>query len=75
MSRISFEVAPELHREVRVLAAAKGITVRQFMLEALEEHLRQEANRQDTEEVFGISGPALQRDWDNEWDAAYDKLG
>lgn len=75
MSRISFEVEPALHREVRISAASKGMTVRQFMLEALEEHLRQEANRQDTAEVFGISSPALQRDWDNEWDAAYDKLG
>lgn len=75
MSRISFEVEPEIHRAVRVTAAAKGVTVRQFMLEALEEHLRQEANRRDSEEVFGISLPALERDWDNDLDAEYDDLG
>lgn len=75
MSRISFEVEPEVHRAVRVSAASRGMTVRQFMLEALEEHLRQEANRRDTEEVFGISLPALQRDWDNGLDAEYDELG
>ena len=75
MSRISFEVEPELHRAVRVSAASKGMTVRQFMLEALEEHLRQEANRQNTQEVFRISLPSLQRDWDNERDAVYDRLG
>ncbi len=75
MSRISFEIEPALHRAVRVAAAAKGMTVRQFMLETIEERLRQEANGRDTDELFGIAGPALQRDWDNEWDAVYDKLG
>lgn len=75
MSRISFEVEPEIHRAVRVTAAAKGVTVRQFMLEALEEHLKQETNRRDTEEVFGISLPALERDWDNDLDAEYDEFG
>lgn len=75
MSRISFEVEPELHRAVRVSAAAQGMTVRQFMLEALEERLRQEENRRDTDELFGIAAPAFQRDWDNEWDAVYDKFG
>ena len=75
MSRISFEVEPGIHRAVRMTAASKGITVRQFMLEALQEHLRQEANRQDTQETFEISLSALQRDWDNELDAEYDELG
>lgn len=75
MSRISFEVEPEVHRAVRVAAASRGMTVRQFMLEALEEYLKQGTNRQDTEEVFGISVPALQRDWDNELDAEYDEFG
>ncbi|CAN5895648.1 hypothetical protein BH23ACT11_BH23ACT11_29860 [soil metagenome] len=75
MSRISFEVEPEIHRKVRMTAAAKGVTVRQLMLEALEGQLKQEANYQDTEEVFGISLPVLQRDWDNDLDAEYDELG
>lgn len=75
MSRISFEVEPGIHRAVRITAAAKGITVRQFMLEALEEHLGQEANHQDTQETFRLSLAALQRDWDNELDAEYDELG
>ena len=74
MSRISFEVEPGIHRAVRMTAASKGITVRRFMLEALEEHLEREANRADTQEVFGISLPAMQRDWDNELDAEYDEL-
>lgn len=73
MSRISFEVEPKIHRAVRVTAAAKGITVRQFMLEALEERLTQEANSQDTEETFRISLSTLERDWDNELDAEYDE--
>jgi hypothetical protein len=34
--------------------------------------LQREANRRDTEEVFGISLPALERDWDNPLDADYD---
>ncbi|MGH2531533.1 MAG: hypothetical protein ACRDJW_04420 [Thermomicrobiales bacterium] len=75
MSRISFEVAPEIHRAVRISAASQGITVRQFMLEALRDRLQQQANRQDTEEVFRISLPALAHDWNNELDAEYDALG
>jgi hypothetical protein len=39
------------------------------MHEALEAQLRQEANRQETAELFAISLPALQRDWENERDA------
>lgn len=75
MSRISFEVEPAVHRAVRVAAASKGLTVRQFMLEALEEYMKREADRRDTEEVFALSLPALERDWDNELDAEYDELG
>jgi hypothetical protein len=75
MSRISFEVEPEIHRAVRMMAASKGVTVRQFMMEALEEHVKQEANREDTGETFRISAAALERDWDNELDSEYDGLG
>ena len=75
MSRISFEVEPALHRGVRVAAADKGVPVRQFMLETIEERLRQEANARETDGLFDIAGPAFQRDWDNGWDAACDKLG
>jgi hypothetical protein len=75
MSRISFEVEPEIHRAVMVTAASQGITVRQFMLEALHDRLKQQANRQGTEETFVISLPALERDWNNALDAEYDALG
>ncbi len=75
MNCISFEIEPALHQAVRAAAAARGITTRQFMAEALVEHPRREANRWDTESVFNLSLPAPQRDWDNERDAVYDELG
>jgi hypothetical protein len=75
MSGISFEVEPEIHRAVKITAASQGITVRQFMLDALHDRLKQQANLQATEETFAISLPTLQRDWDNDLDAEYDDLG
>lgn len=75
MSRINVDIEPALHRAVRAAAVTRGITVRQFIEEALVEHLRLEDNRRDTNAVFRLSLPALQRDWDNEHDAAYDELG
>lgn len=75
MIRISRELEPNLYRALLKAAAARGITIQEFMLEALTAHLRQENNRQDTAELFAISAPARQRDWDNEDDAAYDELG
>jgi hypothetical protein len=75
MSRISVEVALALHRTVLDVVAVRGITVQEFMLDALANQLRWKVNVQDTAEVLAISAPALQRDWDNECDAAYDELG
>ena len=75
MSRISVVVEPALHRAVLAAAAARGCTIQEFMLAALAAQLRQETNRQDTAELFAISSPAHQRDWDNEYDAAYDDPG
>ncbi len=72
MNCISFEIEPALHQAVRAAADARAITTRQLIVEALVEYLRQEDNRRDT---FNLSLPALQRDWDNDYDAVYDELG
>jgi len=74
--RLSIDVLPEEHRRIKAYAALHGETIREYVVESVRERLRQEA------EERGLSGltmnlnqdPVLKELWDNEKDAAYDKI-
>jgi uncharacterized protein (DUF1778 family) len=73
--RISVDVIPEVRRRLRVAAAKRDVTVRQYVLEALEERLREDLG--DEAELTALTAradPVLAELWDNPRDAAYDRL-
>jgi len=74
--RISVDVLPELRRRLRLAAAKRDLTVRQYVLEAIEERLHEDLGEED-EGMLALTGkadPVLAELWDNRRDSAYDRL-
>ena len=67
-SRLTLDLDPSLHNAVKILAARKGTSMRQFCVEALELHVKEETSEYLTAE----EAPLLAALWDNEEDAVYD---
>lgn len=73
--RISVDVIPEVRRRLRLAAAKRDVTVRQYVLDAIEERLREDLG--DETELLALTAkadPVLAALWDNARDAAYDRL-
>ena len=73
--RISLDVDPETRRRIRLAAAKRDMSIRQYVLEAVKEHLKQDLEEQ--EQILALtakSDPVLTELWDNKQDADYDKL-
>ena len=74
--RISIDVQPELRRRLRLAAAKHDRTVRQYILEAIEERLREDLG-DENEAMLTMTAktdPILAELWDNKKDAEYDRL-
>lgn len=74
--RISVDVLPEVRRRLRLAAATQDVTVRQYVLEAIEERLREDLG-DDSEGMLALTAkadPVLAELWDNPRDAEYDRL-
>jgi len=74
--RISVDVLPEVRRRLRLAAAKRDVTVRQYVLAAIEERLQEDLG-DDDEETLALTGKtdAVLADlWDNVKDSAYDRL-
>lgn len=74
--RVSVDVVPEVRRRLRLAAARCDVTVRQYVLEAIEERLREDLG-DESEELLALNAkadPLLAELWDNRKDAAYDRL-
>lgn len=74
--RISIDVLPEVRRRLRLAAAKRDVTVRQYVLEAIEERLREDLG-DESEGVLALTAkadPVLAELWDNPRDAEYDRL-
>jgi hypothetical protein len=74
--RISIDVSPQVRRRLRLAAAKRDLTVRQCILDTLEERLGEDLGI--TEEglltMTAKADPLLGALWANEKDAAYDRL-
>jgi len=74
--RLSIDVLPEEHRQIKTYAALNGKTIREYVLESVRERL----HRQQEKRELSVLSMHLDKDsvlkelWDNEKDAAYDKL-
>ncbi len=74
--RISIDVVPEVRRRLRLAAAKRDLTIRQYVLEAIEERLREDLG-DDPDGVLALTAkadPVLAELWDNRRDAEYDRL-
>jgi hypothetical protein len=74
--RISLDVEPEIRRRLRLAAAKRDLTVRRYLLEAIEERLREDLG-DDGDPVLTLTAqtdPVLAALWDNRRDGAYDRL-
>lgn len=74
--RISIDVQPELRRRLRLAAAKHDRTVQQYVLEAVEDRLREDLG-DESEAMLALSAktdPVLAELWDNKKDAEYDRL-
>lgn len=74
--RISVDVRPEVRRRLRLAAARRDLTIRQYVLDAIEERLREDLG-DDGEGLLLLTAqadPVLAELWDNRKDAEYDRL-
>lgn len=74
--RLSIDVLPEEHRQIKAYAAIHGKTIRDYILESVRERLRREAEEIELSalNIHLDQDPVLKELWNNEKDAAYDKL-
>jgi uncharacterized protein (DUF1778 family) len=74
--RVSIDVLPEVRRRLRLAAAKHDLTVRQYVLEAIEERLREDLGEEEEGMVAltAKADPVLAELWDNPKDSAYDRL-
>ncbi|MBC8447677.1 MAG: hypothetical protein H8D78_08005 [Chloroflexi bacterium] len=77
-TRLTLDIPPEMKRRLRLLSTQRDLSIRQYVLRVLEDQMRQDLAALAEEEEFlalnGRSDPALAALWDNEKDAAYDRL-
>jgi uncharacterized protein (DUF1778 family) len=72
--RISIDVAPEIRRRLRLAAAKRDLSVRQYVLEAIEERLEADLGEDGRTTLTAATDPVLADLWDNPRDAQYDRL-
>ncbi len=73
--RIRIDVPPGLRRRLRLAAAKHDRTVQQYVLEAIEERLREDLG-DENEAMLTLTArtdPVLAELWDNKKDAEYDR--
>jgi uncharacterized protein (DUF1778 family) len=74
--RISVDVLPAVRRRLRLAAAKRDVSVQQYVIQAIEEQLREDLGEEDegVTTLTAKSDPVLAELWDNPKDAAYDRL-
>ena len=74
--RVSIDVRPEEHRQIKLCATLSGQTIREFVLESVRARMHRE---QELREVSALTkhldaDPVLKAIWENERDSTYDRL-
>ena len=74
--RLSIDVLPDEHRQIKAYAALHGETIREYVLECIRERLYRENEKKELQALTMHldQDPVLRELWDNRKDAAYDKL-
>ena len=74
--RISVDVDPEIRHRIRLAAAKRDVSVRQYITDTLKERLREDLGEYEERltALTATADPVLATLWDNDKDAAYDHL-
>lgn len=74
--RLSIDVLPEEHRKIKAHASLLGTTIKEYVLKCIHEHWQRKKEENELLDLTLHPGqdPVLKEVWDNEKDAAYDKL-
>ena len=72
--RLSIDVGPEDRRRIKLSAAIHNETIRDYVLKAVMERLRNDLEHTELLSMTGYADPVLANLWNNEKDSAYDKL-
>ena len=74
--RISIDVQPQIRRRLRLAAAKHDLTIRRYVLHAIEERLREDLGDDDGGPggMTASTDPVLAELWDNRKDVEYDRL-
>jgi hypothetical protein len=77
-TRLTVDLPAEVKQRLRLVTARRDVSLHQYVLEALEERLARDwAELAEQESLLALSAQAdlvLAELWDNEKDAAYDRL-
>lgn len=71
------DVDAETRRLVKLVAAKREISMGEYVRRAIKEKLKQDLEELERDQILALraeSDPVLAELWDNELDAAYDKL-
>jgi hypothetical protein len=72
--RISIDVSPLVRRHLRIAAARRDVSVRQYLLVAIEDQLREDLQDDEGLALTARTDPVLAELWDNPRDAQYEQL-
>jgi len=77
-ARLTIDLPVEVKRRLRLVAAQRDVPLRQYVLETIEERLAKDwgelAEQEGLLALTAQADPVLAELWDNEKDAAYDRL-
>lgn len=77
-TRLTVDLSAELKRRLRLVAAQRDVSLREYVLLAIEERLSEDWDELATSDaplaLTAEADPVLAELWDNPKDAAYDRL-
>jgi len=77
-NRVTIDVPSNVKRRLRLVAAHREVSIRQYVLETIDQQLTKDwlqlADQEGLLALTAESDPVLKELWDNEMDAAYDTI-
>ncbi|MBI4494073.1 MAG: hypothetical protein HY690_14895 [Chloroflexi bacterium] len=76
-ARLSIDVEPELRRRIKIAAAERDLSVKDYVVAVLRRALEAEGHLQTPAEGMAwaqLSARSFARDWESEEDQVYDRL-
>jgi len=72
--RLELAIPREVASRLKSAAAQRDLTIRQYVLHAIDDRIRADLDGRHTEVMTSLTDPVLGQLWNNRRDAAYDQL-